>query len=272
MSTERIEQWLRAQQQLVEADGTAASHVQLIGPDDQPWGTWPTSDANLRQSVLGALQMCGEELAYGPHRARLVAITSDGHQLSSLPTRIHGRSNVAATAGSEAKELQRAVSLMVTNVETLTTAVRNQCEQLSAQNEQLQLANIELSQALSQLLARNLQYEADREEKQIRNEGLSRMFAQAEPAIGALAQLISDQAEAALAKKKAAAREPSNGQSADRAVCSGAIEPAQPGPDGAASDPGGNGAGARKRKRGDAPSGGTDPEPKRKRGPRSRQS
>lgn len=112
----KFETWLEMNLQLVD-NGAALQKIVLEGPDGSVWGTWTREFPNLVQSITGMLGALRDELPKGKHSAKLVALGSDGTQLSCYPMTVVGASDTAHEAAQNQLTAQRANAMFLANVE-----------------------------------------------------------------------------------------------------------------------------------------------------------
>lgn len=112
----KFETWLEMNLLLVD-DGAALQKIVLEGPDGTVWGTWPREFPNLAQSITGMLGSLRDELPKGKHSAKLIALGSDGTQLSCYPMTVVGASDSAHEAAQNQLTAQRANAMFLANVE-----------------------------------------------------------------------------------------------------------------------------------------------------------
>lgn len=158
----KFETWLEMNLTLVDG-GASAVKIVLEGPDGSAWGTWPREFPNLVQSIAGMLAALREELPRGRHAAKLIALSSDGMQLSCLPVTVTGASEQATNAAEQQLTAQRANALFLANVEKAQAGMMTILQHTSELVSQVVEAN------------RNLTADAERS-KQERDEGRIRLM------------------------------------------------------------------------------------------------
>lgn len=112
----RFEVWLTTQRALIDS-GAPCSKIVLEGPDGSVWGTWMASHPDLEQSIEGILGSLRNQLPKGKHAAKLVALATDGSQLSVFPLTIAGDNTDAAEGAQAQLHQQRANALLISNFE-----------------------------------------------------------------------------------------------------------------------------------------------------------
>ena len=171
MGLSHYEDWLSEQAGTVTEVGgaqvRAAKVVLEIG--GQVHGTWATSSPALVDTVRTTIQRIGEELPTGSHSVELIAVDDAGSCLARLPVTIKGRNSAASSQSDGMLSLQRAVTILVGNVDAMMGSARVQLEALSKQSESLLTQNVQLLDALQNVLAAKTESAVAIEEAQARS-------------------------------------------------------------------------------------------------------
>ncbi|MFA5436788.1 MAG: hypothetical protein WC372_12190, partial [Candidatus Neomarinimicrobiota bacterium] len=129
----RYETWLDEQVSTITTtpDGTTVLPSKVIlEMEGEVWGTWAVSTPNLTEVVRQTVVRVGEELSKGQHPAKLIALDSAGQTLAQHPLTIRGNSS-AARQGTEQMEMQRAMTILVGNLESVSHSLTTQIDLLS---------------------------------------------------------------------------------------------------------------------------------------------
>jgi hypothetical protein len=181
--------WLQQQKHTIVGDN-GTSKIVLQGPDDSPWHTWPIA-AVTDDAVDGILTGLREELPRGRHACKLLAIGTDGLQMSMFPLTLEGSSQVAADAASQALGYQRANSILIANTERMMRASQDQIESLAAMNSQKDEAHAQLLGMLERVERASMSSLVEAEERRAKTERMDSLFEGIKPLIGVAAELFS---------------------------------------------------------------------------------
>lgn len=193
----QITNWIELQQRIKSADDTHAVEIVLEGPDQTKWGRWPINLDNLPATVEAAAKSLEADLASGRHTAKLQALDASGNQVSMHPVTLHGKSQQASAAATDAIAMQRAVATLTSNTEAMLNLSRNMCERQDKAIESLQEDRACLIEKLTEISALNLEAELRIKESERRRETMAQIGLAIATAAGpALAPLIGKLAEA----------------------------------------------------------------------------
>ena len=188
----RYETWLDEQVSTITTtpDGTTVLPSKVIlEMEGEVWGTWAVSTPNLTEVVRQTVVRVGEELSKGQHPAKLIALDSAGQTLAQHPLTIRGNSS-AARQGTEQMEMQRAMTILVGNLESVSHSLTTQIDLLSKQNQDLIGQNLSAISALQEVVASKAESQLAIARQEARDARLAEMVKQFAPALGAAAEIL----------------------------------------------------------------------------------
>lgn len=188
----RYETWLDEQVSTITTtpDGTTVLPSKVIlEMEGEVWGTWAVSTPNLTEVVRQTVVRVGEELSKGQHPAKLIALDSAGQTLAQHPLTLRGNSS-AARQGTEQMEMQRAMTILVGNLESVSHSLTTQIELLSKQNQDLIGQNLSAISALQEVVASKAESQLAIARQEARDARLADLVKQFAPALGAAAEIL----------------------------------------------------------------------------------
>jgi hypothetical protein len=181
----RYERWLDEQSLIVTTpgDGSVVSPAKIIlEMEGEVWGTWQANAKDLAELVRTVVVRIGEELPKGQHGAKLLAIDSAGQTLAQHPLTIRGNST-ASRHGTEQMEMQRAMTILVGNLEAVSHSLTSQIELLSRQNQDLIGQNLSAISALQEVVSAKGTIQIDIQRQEARDARLAEIVRQVAPAL-----------------------------------------------------------------------------------------
>jgi hypothetical protein len=142
----------------------------------EPHATWSIDTKELPEVARVAIVQLGESLPRGNHQARMLALDDAGQTLAVLPVIVRG-TNTAATSQVDGNvQMQRAVTLMVGNVESLCHSMQAHSELMSKGYQESLSQNLMLTETLQGLVAAKSEQSASAEERLARSRRMDQMF------------------------------------------------------------------------------------------------
>jgi hypothetical protein len=171
------ESWL-AEQALVTTAGPSVIRPSriVLEVNGEPHATWSVDTRELPEVARAAIVQIGESLPRGNHQARMLALDDAGQTLALLPITVRGTNSAATSQVDGNVQMQRAVTLMVGNVESLCTSMREHSELVSKGYQEALSQNLMLTETLQGLVAAKSEQTALAEERIARSRRMDQMF------------------------------------------------------------------------------------------------
>jgi TolA-binding protein len=194
----RTDAWMEMQCRTVQSGNVLAAWITLEGTDGTTWGTWEvTRDSSeleqLKRTVTEQLNLLGDELPTGRHQCKLVALDAARNQVALLPVVVTGRSSVAASAASEAKAMQQAVSIHVANTEAIMLGLQQENERLRTRNTDLEERIHDHEEAVLRLQQAGLEFQIDVKREEGRQRRMDDIYETGKPLLEVLMGIAAEE-------------------------------------------------------------------------------
>ncbi|MFA5715886.1 MAG: hypothetical protein WC998_09105 [Candidatus Paceibacterota bacterium] len=171
------ESWL-AEQAIVTTAGAStvrASRI-VLEINGEPHATWGIDTKELPEVARVAIVQLGESLPRGNHQARMLALDDAGQTLAVLPVVVRGTNTVATSQVDGNVQMQRAVTVLVGNVEAICTTMQSHLDLVSKGYQESLSQTMLLTDTLQGLVAAKSEQTALAEERLARSRRMDLLF------------------------------------------------------------------------------------------------
>jgi hypothetical protein len=171
------ESWLADQAVLTTAGPSVVRPNRIVLElDGDTYATWSIETKDLTEVVRSSIVKLGETLSKGNHQGRLTALDDAGQTLAVIPVTVRGTNTAATNQVDGNVQMQRAVTLMVGNIEALCHTMRDHAELTSKGYQDALGQNLMLTETLQGLVAAKSEQSAAAEERLARSRRMDQLF------------------------------------------------------------------------------------------------